>query len=92
MNTAYRFANGYVFVLNLRCKKILSHSRHYAYTIRLLFLLYITTVTVEARTIMAFAAIVPVQVIVMVPKTGDAALNMVWNNTHINTRPLPDIL
>ena len=36
---------------------------------------------------LAFAAMVPAQVIVMVPKMGDAALNMVWNNTHINTRP-----
>ena len=63
-----------------------------AYTIRLLFLSYITTVIIETRTITAFAAMVPAQVIVMVPKIGDAALNMVWNNTHINTRPFPDIL
>ena len=51
-----------------------------------------TTVTIETRTITAFAAMVPAQVIVMVPKMEDAALNMVWNNTHINTRPFPDIL
>lgn len=65
---------------------------HYAYTIRLFFLSYSTTVTIETRTITAFAVMVPTQVIVMVPKMGDAALNMVWNNTHINTRPFPDIL
>ena len=57
-----------------------------------MFLLYITTVISETRTIAAFAAMVPGQVMVMVPKIGDAALNMVWNNTHINTRPFPDIL
>lgn len=51
-----------------------------------------TTVIMETRTIAAFAARVPVQVIVAAPKTGDAALNMVWNKTHINTRPFPDIL
>jgi hypothetical protein len=63
-----------------------------AYTIRLFFLSYITTVTIETRTITAFAAMVPAQVIGRMPETELAALNMVWHNTHINTRPLPDIL
>jgi len=79
------YINGYSTNWNLA-------NTDYAYTIRLFFLSYITTVTIETRTITAFAAMVPAQVIVMVPKMGDAALNMVWNNTHINTRPFPDIL
>jgi len=54
--------------------------------------LYITTVTIETTIIIVFATTVPNQVIVMVPKMGDAALNMVWNNTHINTQPFHDIL
>lgn len=70
----------------------LRHFEENAYTIRLLFWSYIITVTIETRTITAFEAMVPAQAIVMVPKMGDAALNMVWNNTHINTRPFPDIL
>ena len=46
----------------------------------------------ETSTIAAFAAIVPGQVAVAAAKTEDAALNMVWNSTHINTPLFPDIL
>ena len=50
------------------------------------------TVRMETSTIAAFAAIVPGQVSVTAAKTEDAALNMVWNSTHINTPLFPDIL
>ena len=46
----------------------------------------------ETSTIAALAAIVPSQVVVTAAKTEDAALNMVWNNTHINTPLFPDTL
>ena len=39
-----------------------------------------------------FAAMVPGHVAVIAEKTEDAALNMVWNSTHINTPLFPDTL
>lgn len=39
------------------------------------FLLYSKTVTIETRTITAFAVIVPVRVIIIMSKIGEAALN-----------------
>lgn len=62
-----------------------------SYAIRPILWLYSITVPMETRTTAALAAIVPAQVIVIVPKSGDAALNSVWKNTLINTQPLPDI-
>lgn len=46
----------------------------------------------EAKINMALAAVVPAHVVVMGPKTEEAALNMVWDNTHIKTPLFPDIL
>ena len=56
------------------------------------FLLDTATMRMETGTIAAFAAIVPGQVAVTAAKTEDAALNMVWNSTHINTPLFPDTL
>ena len=49
------------------------------------FLWNIATVTIETNIIAVFAAIVPVQDVIMVAKIEEAALNRVWNSTHINT-------
>lgn len=39
-----------------------------------------------------FAVIEPIQVIVISPSIGVAALHMVWNKTHIKIQLFPDIL